>query len=123
MVGVPLAIAAAAATVAAGNSTIKKVWKVQSGLPGDSSGGGGSTAVSSTPVSTPSAPAQPNYTTTTLNLGSSDTGSRSSQSSQSDAIKSAIKEAYASIPAPVVKVSDIQSATVSADNIKNVSVI
>lgn len=123
IVGIPLAIAAAGATVAAGNSAIKKVWKVQSGLPGDSSGGGSGASVSATPASTPSTPAQPNYTTTTLNLGSSDTGSRSAQSSQSDAIKSAIKEAYASMPAPVVKVTDIQNASVAADNIKNVSVI
>lgn len=121
IVGIPLGIAAAAATVAAGNSAIKKVWKVQSGLPGDSGGGGSPVAAS--PAAMPSTPAQPNYTTTTLNLGGSDAVNRGGQSSQSDAIKSAIKEAYASMPAPVVKVSDIQSATVQADNIKNVSVI
>jgi len=112
---------AAAATAAATGVAISKVWAVKKQK--NAGGGGGTNPVSNSPITAPSVPSQPSYKTTTLNLGSSDAVSRGSQLSQSDAIKSAIKEAYASMPAPQVKVVDIQSATVQADNIKNVSVI
>lgn len=110
---------AAAATAASTGVAISKVWAVKK----PTGGAPPATPSAVSPVSVPSVPVQPNYKTTTLNLGGSDAVNRGGQSSQSDAIKSAIKEAYASMPAPVVKVSDIQSATIQAGNIKNVSVI
>lgn len=110
---------AAAGVIAASVKSIGDVWKVKK--PESSGGGGGGAAIS--PTSIPAVPAQPTYTTTTLNLGNADTGNRGAQSNQADAMKLAMQEAYASMPAPVVKVSDIQSVTASQNNIKNVSVI
>jgi hypothetical protein len=124
VVGVPLGIAAAAAAGVTGAKAIKDVWAVKSGLPE----GGDSAGTRSINVTTPSAassvqPASPNYTTTTLNLGSADTGNVSTQSNQADAMKAAIREAYSEIPAPIVRVSDIQSVTDSMQNSKNIAVI
>lgn len=84
------------------------------------SGSGGGSYSSSAGV--PSAPT-PNYTTTTFSLGNSDTSARVSNSNQAEEIKAAIKEAYSEVPAPIVRVTDIQSAADSAQNIRNISVI
>lgn len=117
------AIASGVATVTAGIasaiSTIKGTKDVQ--IPAIL----GSSAVSQqiqTPTISIPTPAAPTYTTTVLNLGGASQAQIGSTSQTQD-ISQAIKEAYKEIPAPVVKVSDIQSVGVQNENIKNVSVI
>lgn len=120
------AIASGVTSVMAGITsaiaTLKGGQDVQ--VPSELQSGMGGVQASSPAISvaTPAIPS-PNYTTTTLNLGASDTGANAAASNQANDIKAAIKEAYQDMPAPIVKVSDIQSVTTSSENIKNISVI
>lgn len=120
------AIASGVTTVVAGITsaiaTLKSGQDVQ--VPSELQSGisGVSTSSPAISVAAPAIPS-PNYTTTTLSLGTSDTSANVAASSQANDIKAAIKEAYQEMPAPVVKVSDIQSVTAGAENIKNISVI
>lgn len=99
-----------------GGQDVQVPSELQSGM------GGVQTSSPAISVAAPAIPS-PNYTTTTLNLGTSDTSASVASSNQANDIKAAIKEAYQEMPAPVVKVSDIQSVTTSSENIKNISVI
>ena len=116
------AIASGIATVTTGiTSALNLLKNTQTPqIPSQLSSGASGSSVA-TPA-TPSIPA-PTYTTTTLNLGNADTGSRVSSVNQANEIKAAIKEAYQEVPAPVVKVSDIQRVTAISDSIKNISLI
>ncbi len=122
---IAVGVTAVIAGITSAISTLKGSGDVQIPQEFKSGSGGGSGSVSSGSISAPSIPAlpAPTYTTTTLNLGGSDTANQGSQSNAAAEMKAAIKEAYADIPAPIVKVSDIQSATAGAENIKNIAVI
>lgn len=121
------AIASGVGTVVAGITSAITLFRKGQEVQIPSNLRGGRSASVSTPGISPVSPQQfspaPTYGTTTLNLGSSDTGIRGVQSGLAGEIREAIREAYSEIPAPVVRVSDIQSVSEASGTIKSISVI
>jgi hypothetical protein len=106
-IGIPLGIAAAGAVIAKGARSIKDVWAVKSGLPGDGGGGG-----ASVPTSATSGGAAASVTGSVV--------ARQSGSTQQQAATSAMTEAMKAAPTQTVLVTnDLTTALDNKVQLKN----